>query len=59
MTAGEVKELLGLEPHPREGGWFIQTYAANDNIPAEVFGEGRYPGQRQEPLRRFITASRA
>ena len=47
MTAGEVKELLSLEPHPREGGWFIQTYAANDNIPAEVFGEGRYSGQRR------------
>ncbi len=26
MTAQEVKELLGLAPHPREGGWFVRTY---------------------------------
>jgi len=47
MTAGEVKELLGLEPHPREGGWFIQTYAASESIPAEVFASARYGGQRR------------
>ena len=28
MTADEVKELLGLMPHPREGGWFVRTYAS-------------------------------
>jgi predicted cupin superfamily sugar epimerase len=28
MTADEVKELLGLAPHPREGGWFVRTYEA-------------------------------
>lgn len=26
MTADEIKKLLQLEPHPREGGWFRQTY---------------------------------
>lgn len=26
MTAAEIKELLKLEPHPVEGGWFRQTY---------------------------------
>lgn len=26
MTAAEIKTLLNLEPHPREGGWFRQTY---------------------------------
>ncbi len=26
MTADEVKALLGLAPHPREGGWFVRTY---------------------------------
>jgi predicted cupin superfamily sugar epimerase len=26
MTADEIKELLALEPHPREGGYFRQTY---------------------------------
>jgi predicted cupin superfamily sugar epimerase len=28
MTADEVKSLLGLAPHPREGGWFVRTYEA-------------------------------
>ena len=26
MTADEVKKLLGLKPHPREGGWYVRTY---------------------------------
>jgi predicted cupin superfamily sugar epimerase len=28
MTADEVKTVLGLEAHPREGGWFRRTYEA-------------------------------
>ncbi len=24
MIADEVKRLLGLVPHPREGGWFVR-----------------------------------
>ena len=28
MTAEDVKERLGLVPHPREGGWFVRTYEA-------------------------------
>jgi predicted cupin superfamily sugar epimerase len=28
MTADEIKRLLGLEPHPIEGGCFRQTYAS-------------------------------
>ena len=47
MTAEEVKKVLGLEPHPREGGWFVQTYAAEERIPAEVFSDGRYAGARR------------
>jgi predicted cupin superfamily sugar epimerase len=47
MTAEEVKKLLGLEPHPREGGWFVQTYAAAESIPAEVFSDERYAGARR------------
>jgi predicted cupin superfamily sugar epimerase len=46
MTADEVKRLLRLEPHPREGGWFVQTYAAEEKIVAEVLG-GRYAGPRK------------
>jgi predicted cupin superfamily sugar epimerase len=26
MTADEVKKMLGLEPHPREGGFYVRTY---------------------------------
>ena len=28
MTAADVKQVLGLEPHPREGGCFVRTYEA-------------------------------
>ena len=34
MTAEKVKEMLGLAPHPREGGWFVRTYEA------ETWAEG-------------------
>jgi len=47
MTAEEVKKLLALTPHPREGGWFVQTYAANETTPAELFADGRYAGPRR------------
>jgi hypothetical protein len=32
MTAGEMKELLKLEPHPAEGGFFRQTYVAAETV---------------------------
>ena len=47
MTAGEVKQLLGLAPHPREGGWFVQTYAAAETIAPSAFSDGRYAGPRR------------
>lgn len=47
MTAGEVKKLLGLEPHPREGGWFVRTYEAGEKIGSESFADGRYAGRRR------------
>jgi predicted cupin superfamily sugar epimerase len=47
MTAAEVKQLLGLAPHPREGGWFVQTYAATDTITPTAFADGRYAGPRK------------
>ena len=28
MTAEEIKALLGLEPHPVEGGWYRRTYTS-------------------------------
>ena len=46
MTADEVKRILGLQPHPVEGGWFVQTYKADEQIAAGALGDGRYPGAR-------------
>lgn len=51
MTADEVKRLLRLEPHPREGGWFVQTYASKAVLPASAFAgcsdPVRYAGPRR------------
>jgi predicted cupin superfamily sugar epimerase len=46
MTADEVKKLLGLVPHPREGGSYIRTYEASERIAVEAFADKRYPGAR-------------
>jgi uncharacterized protein len=46
MTADEVKKILGLTPHPREGGFYIRTYESDEMLPAQSFVEGRYPGAR-------------
>ena len=45
MTADELKKLLKLEPHPCEGGWFIQTWRAEETIPKTALPE-RYPSER-------------
>jgi uncharacterized protein len=42
MTAAEVIRLLNLSPHPVEGGHFLQTYAAAEQI--ELRG---YPSSRR------------
>jgi hypothetical protein len=47
MTADEVKKLLGLAPHPREGGWYVRTYEAGELVAAEAFADGRYAGARR------------
>jgi predicted cupin superfamily sugar epimerase len=47
VTAEEVKKLLGLRPHPVEGGWFVRTYEAAERIAAEGFSDGRYAGARR------------
>jgi uncharacterized protein len=36
LTADELKTLLHLEPHPREGGWFRQTWRAEEHLPASA-----------------------
>lgn len=47
MTAEDVKKLLGLQPHPREGGWYVRTYESTEMLAAEAFGDGRYAGARR------------
>ena len=32
MTAEEIKALLNLEPHPREGGFYRRTYASASTV---------------------------
>jgi predicted cupin superfamily sugar epimerase len=47
MTADEVKVVLGLQPHPREGGWFVRTWESEELVGAAAFGDGRYDGPRR------------
>lgn len=47
MTAEEVKRTLGLAPHPREGGWFVRTYEAEEWVAAESFADARYAAARR------------
>jgi hypothetical protein len=47
MTAEDVKKLLGLQPHPREGGWYVRTYEAAELVAAAAFVDGRYAGERR------------
>jgi uncharacterized protein len=47
MTAEGVKKLLGLAPHPREGGWYVRTYEASECVAAEAFEDARYAGARR------------
>jgi uncharacterized protein len=47
MTAEDVKKLLGLVPHPREGGWYVRTYEAAERVSPESFEDGRYPSARR------------
>ena len=47
MTAEEMKKLLGLRPHPREGGWYVRTYEAAELVAAEAFSDERYASARR------------
>jgi len=47
MTANDLKKLLGLQPHPVEGGWYVRTYEAAEMVAAEAFEDGRYAGPRR------------
>lgn len=51
MTADEVKRVLGLAEHPREGGWFAQTYASGTMLPAVDFARSAEPVEYSGPRR--------
>ena len=42
MTADEVKKLLGLVKHPREGGWYVRSWEAEEFVDLD-----RYDGPRR------------
>ena len=45
MTVEEIITLLKLKPHPKEGGFFAETYRAEEEIPRGVLPQ-RYAGSR-------------
>ena len=45
MIAEDLIRLLGLEPHPAEGGYFRETYRSKETIPAGALPAG-YGGPR-------------
>ena len=47
MTVEEVKKILGLAPHPREGGWFVRTWEAPEFVEPESFKDARYGAPRR------------
>jgi len=45
LTVDRIKTLLNLEPHPAEGGFFVETYRADESVPAAALPP-RYRGER-------------
>lgn len=50
LTADEIKSFLHLEPHPREGGFFAETYRSAETL------DGRALPSRYRGIRAFSTA---
>lgn len=44
-TVEKIKSLLNLKPLPGEGGYFVETYRSNEQIPQDVLKD-RYDGSR-------------
>ncbi len=45
LTAEQIITLLKLKPHPKEGGYFIETYRSSEAIPEKTL-PNRYRGMR-------------
>ena len=48
ITANEVKTLLGLQPHPQEGGWYVRTWESAEFVAAEAFGGGNSTSKNRD-----------
>ena len=44
LTAERIREVLKMQPHPIEGGYFAETYRALETVPRSVLRA--YPGDR-------------
>ncbi len=45
LTAERIITLLNLKPHPKEGGYFVETYRSSEAIPEKTL-PSRYRGMR-------------
>jgi predicted cupin superfamily sugar epimerase len=45
LSADDLIARLKLQPHPREGGFFCETYRADERLPATILST-RYGGER-------------
>ena len=45
LNAAKIRELLHLEPHPIEGGYFAETYRSREKVPQGARGAA-YMGER-------------
>lgn len=45
LSAARIREILNLEPHPIEGGYFVRTYASSHQLPENALPPG-YSGPR-------------
>jgi hypothetical protein len=45
LTADEIRKHLKLQPHPVEGGYFVETYRAEHSLPQDALPAG-YTGPR-------------
>ena len=52
MTANEVKQMLGLVPHPREGEWYVRTYDENGRVEELVAGWPAWEREIRELMRK-------
>lgn len=44
LTAERIREVLKMQPHPIEGGYFAETYRSLETVPRSVLRA--YPGDR-------------